>query len=425
MKKITIFAAGSRGDIQPCLALAIGLKQTGYQVTMAAPQDFEKFITQYGVGFYPLRGDVQKVMASDTGREFMEQGGSNPLKSIQAIRTLMAPIVKEMVEDAFEACRGADLLICLGVFSPFGFSIAEALQIPIINIEPTPLLPSKSFAAPSWPIQKNLGGIHNHVSGLLMLEVIWQWYRPFVFDFRKHLGLPVSNAARFYKLLRSTPMLSAYSPSIIPFPADWSANIHITGYFFLDNQANWLPSPELCAFLEAGPKPVCIGFGSMAGREPEKFASLVLEALAKSGQRGLLLTGWGGLSARDVPEDVFVLESAPHAWLFPRMVAVVHHGGAGTTAEGLRAGVPNIIIPFAFDQFFWGARIHSLGIGPKPIPQKKLTADSLAEAIRITTTDPSKSEQAKLVGARIRAENGIFHAVELIKQMIDEPAARI
>jgi UDP:flavonoid glycosyltransferase YjiC (YdhE family) len=159
----------------------------------------------------------------------------------------------------------------------------------------------------------------------------------------------------------------------------------------------------------------------MAGRNPEKLAKLILDALAKSGQRGLLLTGWGGLRAGLVPDNVFVLDSAPHRWLFPRMAAVVHHGGAGTTAEGLRAGVPSVIVPFAFDQFFWGARIKELGLGPDPIPQKDLTADRLVEAIRISVTDAGMRQRVNSCGAAIRAENGIGSAVEIIKQYFGEP----
>jgi len=419
--KITIFAAGSQGDIQPCVSLGKGLQREGYRVTLAAPEDFAGYVQKHDVGFYPLRGDVQKIMASDTGRKFMETGGANPTKSIRAIRTMIAPVMMRMVEDAYTACRDADALICLGVFSPFGQSIAEALNIPNINIEPTPLLPTRVFPAPSWPIQRNLGGLHNYLSGIAMLQVIWQWYSPFVRDFRQRLGLPACSAARFYQALRSTPMLGAYSPSIIPHPADWPANIHVTGAFFLDQQADWQPSPELKAFLEAGSPPVYVGFGSMAGRNPEKLAKLILDALAKSGQRGLLLTGWGGLRAELVPDNVFVLDSAPHRWLFPRMAAVVHHGGAGTTAEGLRAGVPSVIVPFAFDQFFWGARIKELGLGPDPIPQKDLTADRLAEAIRISVTDAGMRQRANSCGAAIRAENGIGSAVEIIKQYFGEP----
>ena len=414
--RITIFAAGSRGDIQPCITLGKGLQQAGYQVCLAAPENFADFIQKNGVGFYPVGGDVQQIMASDTGRKFMETGGANPIRSIMAMRKLIAPVAKRMAGDAYDACKETDALICLGVFSAFGKSIAEALNIPVMNIEPTPLLPTKAFPAPSWPLQRNLGGVHNYLSGVAMLRVIWQWYSPFVNDFRRRLGLTPFSAAHFLRRLKSTPMLSAYSPSIIPHPADWPGSVHVTGYLFLDNQPDWQPPPELEAFLDAGDPPVYIGFGSMSGRRPEPLAKLILQALAKSGQRGVLLTGWGGFQTGAVPENVFVLNSAPHSWLFPRMSAVIHHGGAGTTAEGLRAGVPSIIIPFAFDQSFWGARIKTLGLGVDPIAQKNLTADRLANAISIAVTNSDMKQRASSYGAAIRAEDGTGNAIEVIKR---------
>jgi sterol 3beta-glucosyltransferase len=416
--KITLFAAGSRGDIQPCVALSKGLQQAGYHVRLAAPEDFAGFVREHEIDFYPLRGDVQRIMASDTGRTFMETGGANPIQSIRTMRKMIGPVVMNMAEDAYAACRDADALICLGVFGAFGKSIAEALNIPMVNIEPTPLLPTRAFAAPSWPIQRNLGGLHNYLSGMAMLQVIWLWHQPFVNDFRKGLGLSPYSAAGFHRAFKATPMVSAYSPKIIPHPADWPETVHITGYLFLDTQTDWQPSSELKAFLDAGEPPVYIGFGSMAGRNPEQLARLVIAALAQSGQRGVLLTGWGGLRTEVTPESVFVLDSAPHSWLFPRMAAVVHHGGAGTTAEGVRAGAPTVIVPFVFDQPFWGARVKALGLGPDPIPHKSLTADRLANAIRVAVTDSAMKQRASSYGRAIRAENGVANAVEIIRQYV-------
>lgn len=419
--KITIFAAGSRGDIQPCVVLGRGLRQAGYRVRLAAPENFAGFVGEHGLDFDPLRGDVQEIMAGDTGRTFMETGGANPLKSIRAIRTMIAPVVMQMAEDLYGACRDADALICLGVFSAFGKSVAESLRIPMIVIEPTPLLPTRAFAAPSWPIQRDLGGLHNYLSGLAMLRVIWLWYRPFVNEFRERLGLPAYAFGDFHRILRSTPLLGAYSPRLLPHPADWPESVHITGYLFLDSPADWRPSPALEAFLAAGAPPVYIGFGSMAGRDPEQLSGLVAEALARSGRRGVLLAGWGGLQAGSLPENIFMVESAPHSWLFPRMAALVHHGGAGTTAEGLRAGVPVVVVPFAFDQSFWGARIKALGLGPDAIPLKKLTAGRLADAITTAVTDPGIRQRAHSYGQAVRAEDGLVNAVKVVRQVLGEP----
>ena len=422
--KITLFAAGSQGDIQPCVALGKALAQAGYAVRLAAPENFASFVAEHGLPFYPLRGDVQQIMAGDTAREFMQSGGANPLRSISAIRKLVAPVVMQMAEDLYAACQDTHALICLGVFSAFGHSISSALHLPLINLEPAPLLPTRAFAAPSWPLQRDLGGLHNFFSGLAMLQVVWLWYRPFVNDFRRRLGLPSLSAAGFYRSLRSTPMISAYSPSIIPHPPDWPPDLHVVGYFFLDGHLGYTPPPELQSFLDAGDPPVYIGFGSMAGRHPQRLAGLVSDALALSRQRGVLLTGWGGLGGASAPGNLFILESAPHSWLFPRMAALVHHGGAGTTAEGLRAGVPAVIVPFAFDQSFWGARLAALGLGPPPLPLKQLTASRLADAITFAVSHPATRQRAQACGAAIRLQDGLGNAVEVVRQVFGEPGSR-
>jgi UDP:flavonoid glycosyltransferase YjiC (YdhE family) len=418
--RITIFAAGSRGDIQPCAMLGRELQQAGFIIVLAAPENFAGFVQGYNLGFHPLRGDVQQIMAGETGRELMQGGSANPLRQIRAMRAMLGPVAMQMAEDALEACRESDALISLAVFAPFAKSIAEILGIPLIDVEPTPLLPSRAFPAPGWPVQRNLGGLHNRLSGLAMLQVIWQWYRPYVNSFRQRFNLPPYTASSFHRILKSTPLLSAYSSKIIPHPPDWPASAHITGYWFPDTSTEWQPPPELEAFLSAGEPPVYVGFGSMAGSQPGELARLVLKSLVESGQRGLLLTGWGGLNAGRVPNNIFVLDSAPHDWLFPRMAALVHHGGAGTTAEGLRAGVPAVVVPFAFDQHFWGARVKALGLGPDPIPQKKLTVDSLARAIRIAVTDPGMRERSRSCGEAIRAEDGIGNAVRIIQRYLGE-----
>jgi UDP:flavonoid glycosyltransferase YjiC (YdhE family) len=398
--------------------LGKALQEAGYDLLLAAPQNFSQFIQENGLRFYPLSGDVQQIMASETGREFMEKGGANPLQSIRAMRKMLGPVALKMADDLLKACLDADALISLAVFAPFAKTVAEVRRIPLVLVEPTPLLPTRAFASPGWPVQTNLGGLHNRLSGLAMLQVIWQWYRPSLNSFRQRLELRPYTATSFYHILKSTPLLGAYSPRIIPRPPDWPESTQITGYWLPDTNPEWQPPPELAAFLAAGAPPVYVGFGSMSGRHPEQVAAVVLEAIAKSGQRGLLLTGWGGLRAEMVPDSVFVLDSAPHSWLFPRMAAVVHHGGAGTTAEGLRAGVPTVIVPFTFDQPFWGKRIKAMGLGPDPIPQKNLTADRLAQAIRTAVTDSGMKLRAHSCGEAVRAENGLSNAVKIIKRYL-------
>jgi sterol 3beta-glucosyltransferase len=231
------------------------------------------------------------------------------------------------------------------------------------------------------------------------------------------LGLPPRG--KFADELRHTDgrpvhALYSYSPHVIPTPADWPPTSVATGYWFLQADSQWKPAPDLMRFLESGTPPVYIGFGSIAGTDPEAKARTVLDALRLSGQRGLIASGWGGLKPADLPTSVFMIDEAPHDWLFPCVSAVVHHGGAGTTAAGLRAGKPTVICPFFGDQPFWGQRVHALGAGPKPIPQKRLTAENLAAAIREALA-PAVLSRTESLGSQLRAEDGIARTVNIIE----------
>jgi UDP:flavonoid glycosyltransferase YjiC (YdhE family) len=237
---------------------------------------------------------------------------------------------------------------------------------------------------------------------------------------RSQLHLPPIPWGTIYRRLDHlpTPALYGYSPSVVPKPANWSDRIQITGYWFLDQASDWQPSPVLLDFLAAGLPPVYVGFGSMSGEDAAQLTQIILGALKHTGQRGVLLTGWGGIAQTELPDDVFLLSSVPHDWLFPQMAAVVHHGGAGTTAAALRAGVPSVVVPFFGDQPFWGDRVMKLGTSPSPIPKAELTVDRLAAAITTAVTNSAMQQQAKAIGVAIRAENGVQEAIEAIERYL-------
>jgi UDP:flavonoid glycosyltransferase YjiC (YdhE family) len=213
-------------------------------------------------------------------------------------------------------------------------------------------------------------------------------------------------------------LLLGYSSRVVPKPIEWNEKVVVTGYWFLDADPGWQPSDELVQFLGAGPPPVYIGFGSMSSAHPEHLSHLVQEALERSHQRGVLLTGWGALCQEPSSEQLYTVASVPHDWLFPQMAAVVHHGGAGTTGASLRAGVPSIIISFLPEQAFWGAQVFQLGAGPCPLTHRTLTAPHVAQAIEQAVHDTSLREHAAQLGAQIRAEQGVVQAVEVFEQVV-------
>ena len=210
------------------------------------------------------------------------------------------------------------------------------------------------------------------------------------------------------------------SRHVIPVPSDWPGHVFATGYWFLDAPDTWTPPDDLSAFLASGEAPVYVGFGSMVGTKPKELTDIIIGALQKANVRGVLASGWGGIEADAVPDSIFMLKQAPHSWLFPRMAALVHHGGAGTTAAGLRAGKPTFISPYFGDQPFWSERIYSLGVGPKPIHQNKLTIDSLGDAIIELVSSSAFQEKAKSLGKLICQEDGVGNAIAIIEKTLQQ-----
>jgi UDP:flavonoid glycosyltransferase YjiC (YdhE family) len=416
--RIAIVALGSQGDVQPYIALGRGLKAAGDQVRVLTHENFEALITSHGLEFCPMQGNVQELIETPEMRELSEKGNFITMTLRTAKETERVAI--QWAQAGLEACLGMDLLIA-GVGGLYlALSFAEKLKIPLLQAFVFPFTPTKTFPGILFPQSLNRwGGAVNWLSHQALRQIIWQGSRSGDTAARKQvLNLPTSSFFGPHQSphLHRYPTLYGFSPSVIAKPSDWQ-NVHITGYWFLDATPDWTPPPELVDFLEAGSPPVYIGFGSMGNRNPEETAELVLQALEKTGQRAILLAGWSGMRKEKMPDNAFLIKSVPHAWLFPRVAAVVHHGGAGTTAAGLRAGVPTIIIPFFGDQGFWGQRVADLGVGTAPIPRKQLTVKRLAQAIQTVVTDQAMCQRAASLGAKIRTEDGVASAVGIIQKL--------
>jgi sterol 3beta-glucosyltransferase len=427
--KILLLTLGTRGDVQPFIALGVGLRNAGHQVTVCTTEGFAPFVEEHGLSYGFMSNDLVDLTTGEAGRRAIENFGGGLIAKgrwvVEAAR-LFKPIFRRLLAEQWEAAQGADLV----VFHPNavgGIHIAEALAVPAVLADPNPTwVPTGEFPNFIFP-DVGLGAWYNRMTYRLLPLLTRGMYGSVVTQWRREsLGLP-PRPALSGDLVRAdgspVPVLLGFSPQVVPRPADWPSTVTVTGYWFLEEAQDWQPPADLLRFLDEGPEPVFVGFGSMSGRDPAGVGRTVLEALRESGERGVIVTGWGGLRLEGTPPGVFVMESAPYEWLLPRVKAVVHHGGAGTTAAGLRAGRPSVVCPFVADQPFWGARVAALGVGPEPIPQRKLTAGRLAEAIRTAATDPGMRERAARLGERIRAEDGVGRAVAAIEEVLRAGAA--
>ena len=363
--RIAIIAPGSRGDIQPYIALGKGLQDAGNGVRIVTNLEFESLVRSYGLDCRPVAIGVQDAFQEVKTRAAMESG--RILTSFAKLADIARRSSRTFAELGLEACRDVDEILAGFGGLLIGYSLAEKLGLPLIQAYNVPLTPTSAFPGALVPVPPLVpAGLGNRLSHRATRQVIWQAARLSGAKARGEvLGLP---PAPFWgpfhnELLTRGPIFYGWSPQVIPKPSDWDDTIDVTGYWFLDEPVGWTPPAALDEFLRSGPPPVCIGFGSMSHRDPEATMRLVLDALHTTGRRAIVLTGWGGMRGTDLPGNVFVVDSVPHAWLFPRVTAVVHHGGAGTTAAGIRAGVPSIVIPFHGDQPFWAKRVAELGVG--------------------------------------------------------------
>lgn len=422
MSRITMIAFGTRGDVQPFIALGKGLQASGHQVRIVAGSNFRSWIEQHGLEAAVSRVDIQAMMASREGLRWVEHGNS-PVRQLRIMKRLFNETGWEMMQDVWQAAHDSDAIITSFTSDVYGVSIAEKLGIKQISaiMQPALVATRDGRAISAGAPNPNGLSLSNLLIGKLIIEPLpWRLVNRNINRFRREvLHLPLQTVAENTAARLRILTLHGYSPNVAPPAADWPPTYHVTGYWFLDEQDHWQPPPDLQAFLDGGPAPVYIGFGSMTGRDPEALTRLVIEAVNLSKQRAVLLSGWAGLGRLPLPDSIFCLEAAPHHLLFPHMAAVVHHGGSGTTGASLRAGVPTIIVPHLGDQVFWGQRVATLGVGPKPIPRPKLTAKRLADAIHATVKDNMMCYRATNLGEMIREENGVETAVRLINQYLD------
>ncbi|MBE0689667.1 MAG: glycosyltransferase family 1 protein [Anaerolineae bacterium] len=417
--RILLLGFGSRGDVQPLVALGKGLRDAGYEVALAAGINFQTWIEGEGLIYEPINVDVEALVNSNTGKEWLNESSDDQRAEMRHMKRMADDVAGPVADDLMRMAQMADVYVSgLMTIAPLD-ALAQMYGKRHIHAFLQPFYPTRNGAAGlTAPLPKRNIFI-NRWWGYLVQAIMWNVMRGPTNTLREgKLGLPPGTRGDFIRAWNRKPALYGYSEHVVPRPDDWPPHLHVTGYWFEAPDETYTPPPALQAFLDAGEAPVYIGFGSMSDRDPAGTLRTFVEALAKAGRRGILHSGWAGLKAVDLPDSIYMLDYAPHEWLFPRMAGIVHHGGAGTTASGLRAGVPSTVIAHMGDQPFWGRRVHELGVGPRPIARHELSVDQLAFAIAQMTTDGAMQARAAALGEAIRAEDGVGNAVRVIGQLV-------
>lgn len=413
---ITILALGSYGDVLPLATLGKGLKAAGHGVRVATFENFGKMVAGHGLDFHPIRGDSQSILSAGGGVALAESG-QNVIRAWLTVMRSFGVLAASYARDLSPpGLWETDVILNQLPGGLYGYDLAEKLDRPMFMAAVMPLTRTRAFPMLAFPPLFSALPGYNALSYRVAEQLVWQWYRPTINRWRQEtLGLPKQSLWGSFGEAGTAriPVLNGFSPHVVPRPPDWGEHVHVTGYWFPEEE-DWQPPEALRRFIEGGAPPVFIGFGSMPVRNPARTTAIILEALKRSGLRGILHAGWARIGHDDLPDSVFNIDYAPYGWLFPKMAAVVHHGGSGTTAFGLRAGVPSLIVPFLFDQFYWGRRIVALGVGPQPIPHRKLSAAGLAEALTVAATDPAMRRRAAALGEQIRAEDGVKRTLEIL-----------
>lgn len=413
---ITILCSGSRGDFQPYIALAQELKKLGKDVRITASKSFEGFIKSYGIDVYPISADIETLKVDP---KLLKDAASsdNPLKMLLTFNKMKEYGIY-MVNDFYSACEGSELII----YHPgctIGYFAAQKFRIPSVLASPFPMHKTKEYLSVVMYGKAKSNALTKKISYAMIQGMLWMASKSSVKGFwKKNFGeTPDNFGCPFERHTdKKHPAIISCSNFVFKRPDDWNENIHQYGYWFVEEPCQYTPTGELATFLKAGEKPVYIGFGSMTSIEKhEGLAEIAVEAIVKSGKRGIIC-GMG--KPANLPKNIIAIDSIPHSWLFEMVSAVCHHGGAGTTAAGFKAGIPSIIVPFSNDQFAWAHRAYDLGVGAKPIPKKDLSSDKLADAIKFALTDKIVTN-ARTLGKKIAAENGAKECAKIIVKCLE------
>jgi sterol 3beta-glucosyltransferase len=406
--RVTLLAVGSRGDVQPLVALGVGLQDAGHRVRLATHPRFASLVAQHDIEFAPVaEGHVSRGAETSEGRRWIRARNRRLPAAVGFLRDARS-VARERLADAARACNDADAIVAGNLAMVLGWQFAVRQRVPLVRAYLEP---------PTWMITQR----STRRLAPVLRQAAWIVARPWLNGVRRDaiaagpVGMrePIADLDRRRQLA-----LFAFSAAVLPPPPGLSDCFEVTGYWFLDGTDDPPPPSALVDFLRTGAPPVAIGFGTMIDTDPIRTVRLVVEALARSGLRGVLVRGARHRVDVPLPPRVFAVDSIDNDWLFARSAAAVHHAPVGTTAAAVRAGIPSVAVPQMTDQFVWARRLHELGVGPPPVRRRDLTVDGLAQALRIATSDHAMRHRAMALGARIRSEDGVARGVEAFERRV-------
>ncbi|GII57685.1 glycosyl transferase [Planotetraspora thailandica] len=406
--RVLIIGIGTRGDVAPYTGLGVRLRDAGHEVAIAAHTPYSDLVTACGLEFRPVAGDPLPLLPVSAGGARMSP----------AAKARMFAEYGRLTADGILAAaeKGTDVLL-LGAAASAGYHVAEAMEIPSMGVHLQPIEPTGDFPPVTGAFSRSLGRRGNRAAARMLFAAPSPAHAGSAKHLRARLGLPPVTSNAVYRRREQTrwPVYHGHSAAVLPRPADWREGLEVAGYWWPERAPGWRPPTKLLDFLESGPPPVYVGFGSMGSGDLGRHTEIVLAALRQARLRGVLQTGAAGLAVED--DDVLGVGDVPHEWLFPRMAAVAHHAGSGTTAAGIRAGVPAVGLPVMGDQRLWAGRLAALGVGPGAIPIRRLSAPRLAAALSAAVADPSHRRRAADLAERVGREDGARVVVEAVERL--------
>lgn len=403
--KLLVVTYGTEGDTRPFSALCRGLIDAGHEASLLADAATLGSARALKVPAAALAGDIRSTLGREVAAIASHSRNGGLAQTARALGRIANDHAEDWLRTVIAHAQGCDVLLASGLAAFAAFSAGEYLQVRVIGSGTIPITPTSAFPSPflsQLPVPRFL----NRMSHRFVNALLWRTFRSRTNAARRLFGLAPRGA-----VWQGVAAIYGASRHLVPVPADWPPGVQLCGQF-LAPVPGWTPPQELKDFLAAGEAPVYVGFGSMTGFEPRQLLEAVVRALA--GRRALFHLGWSGIEPAALPASIMPIGDTPHDWLFPRMAAVIHHGGSGTTHSAARAGVPSIVTPFAADQFFWAQRLRLAGVAPEPVDAHRPTVDAYARALEFAGTARAQ-QQARALGEAMRAENGVSCAVKTLE----------